>query len=158
MSEFNQNPVEIALEKLEEEFADLIGIPWSGRRYPGCYKIVQKYAQTRLGRSLKDFSGLYTSFMDDAVSEEDGVWIDRPTWGVDWDMSILQKSDLLLFKVYDTEMGDVEKFNKRAPNHGAVYLGVGFMLHQLWQEDSCIVRLDVHYRKCCVGIVRENAT
>ena len=158
MSEFNQNPVEIALEKLEEEFADLIGIPWSGRRYPGCYKIVQKYAQTRLGRSLKDFSGLYTSFMDDAVSEEDGVWIDRPTWGVDWDMSILQKSDLLLFKVYYTVMGDVVKFNKRAPNHGAVYLGDGFMLHQLWQEDSCIVRLDVHYRKCCVGIVRENAT
>ena len=159
MSEFNQNPVEIALEKLEEEFADLIGIPWSGRRYPGCYRIVQKYAQTRLGRSLKDFSGLYTSFMDDAVSEEDGVWIDRPTWGVDWDMSILQKSDLLLFKIYTEALGGgyADK-NGKSPNHGAIYLGDGWMLHQLWKTDSCIVRLDKHYRKCCVGIVRENAT
>ena len=57
MSIANENEREIRKRELEEEFADLIGLPWSGRRYPGCYGIVQKYAQTRLGRSLKDFSG-----------------------------------------------------------------------------------------------------
>ena len=159
MSELNQNPKEIALEKLNEEYKDLIGLPWPGRRYPGCYDVIQKYVQSRLGRSLKSFSGLYTSFTDDAVAEEDGLWISKPEWGEDWDMSILQKSDLLLFKIYTEALGGgyADK-NGRSPNHGAIYLGDGWMLHQLWKTDSCIVRLDKHYRKCCVGIVRENAT
>ena len=69
MSEFDQTPKEIAKEKLDEEYADLVGLPWPGRRYPGCYDVIQKYVQTRLGRSLKSFSGLYTSFTDDAVAE-----------------------------------------------------------------------------------------
>tara|TARA_B100001250_G_scaffold263403_1_gene226988 strand:- start:4715 stop:5194 length:480 start_codon:yes stop_codon:yes gene_type:complete len=159
VSEFNQNPLEIAQEKLEEEYKDLIGLPWIGRRYPGCYRIIQLYAESRLGRSLKDFSGLYTSFKDEAVAEENGLWISKPEWGEDWDMSILQKHDLLLFKIYTEALGGAysEKAG-RAPNHGGVYLGDGWMIHQLWQTDSCIVRLDEHYRKCCVGIVRENAT
>ena len=159
MSEFNQSPSEIAQEKLNEEYADLIGLSWPGRRYPGCYDVIQKYVQSRLGRSLKSFSGLYTSFTDDAVAEEDGLWISKPEWGEDWDTSILQKSDLLLFKIYTEALGGgyADK-NGKSPNHGAIYLGDGWMLHQLWQTDSCIVRLDKHYRKCCVGIVRENAT
>ena len=159
MSEFGKTYRELQKEQLESEYADLIGLPWPGRRYPGCYDIIQKYVQSRLGRSLKSFAGAYTSFTDDAVAEEDGLWISRPEWGEDWDMSILQKSDLLLFKIYTEALGGgyADK-NGKSPNHGAIYLGDGWMLHQLWKTDSCIVRLDKHYRKCCVGIVRENAT
>ena len=144
---------------LEEEYKDLIGLPWPGRRYPGCYDIIQKYVQSRLGRSLKSFSGLYTSFTDDAVAEEDGLWISKPEWGEDWDTSILQKNDLLLFKIYNEALGGgyADK-SGRAPNHGAIYLGDGFMLHQLWKTDSEVVELSRHYRICCVGVVRENAT
>ena len=124
MSELNQNPKEILLEKLNEEYKDLIGLPWPGRRYPGCYDVIQKYVQTRLGRSLKSFSGLYTSFTDDAVAEEDGLWITRPEWGEDWDTSILQKNDLLLFKIYNEALGGGYRDKSgRAPNHGAIYLG-----------------------------------
>ena len=144
---------------LEEEYKDLIGLPWPGRRYPGCYDVIQKYVQSRLGRSLKDFRGLYTSFKDEAVAEEDGLWISKPEWGEDWDTSILQKNDLLLFKIYNEALGGgyAEKAG-RAPNHGAIYLGDGFMLHQLWKTDSEVVELSRHYRICCVGVVRENAT
>ncbi len=87
------------------------------------------------------------------------VYLTEERWGEDWDTSILQKSDLLLFKIYTEALGGgyADK-SGRAPNHGAIYLGDGFMLHQLWQQDSCIVRLDRHYRKVCIGIVRENAT
>ena len=159
MSELNQNPKEILLEKLNEEYKDLIGLPWPGRRYPGCYDVIQKYVQTRLGRSLKSFSGLYTSFTDDAVAEEDGLWITRPEWGEDWDTSILQKNDLLLFKIYNEALGGGYRDKSgRAPNHGAIYLGDGFMIHQLWKTDSEVVALSRHYRICCVGVVRENAT
>ena len=159
MSELNQNPKEIALEKLNEEYKDLIGLPWPGRRYPGCYDVIQKYVQSRLGRSLKDFSGLYTSFKDEAVAEEDGLWITRPEWGEDWDTSILQKNDLLLFKIYNEALGGGYRDpNGRSPNHGAIYLGDGWMIHQLWKQDSEIVELSRHYRICCVGVVRENAT
>ena len=159
MSELNQSPKEILLEKLNEEYKDLIGLPWPGRRYPGCYDVIQKYVQTRLGRSLKSFSGLYTSFTDDAVAEEDGLWITRPEWGEDWDTSILQKNDLLLFKIYNEALGGGYRDKSgRAPNHGAIYLGDGFMIHQLWKQDSEVVELTRHYRICCVGVVRENAT
>ena len=159
MSEFGKTDKEILQEKLNEEFKDLIGLPWPGRRYPGCYDVIQKYVQTRLGRSLKSFSGLYTAFTDDAVAEEDGLWITKPEWGEDWDTSILQKNDLLLFKIYNEALGGgyAEKAG-RAPNHGAIYLGDGFMLHQLWKTDSEVVELSRHYRICCVGVVRENAT
>jgi len=155
----NQNPKEILLEKLNEEYKDLIGLPWPGRRYPGCYDVIQKYVQTRLGRSLKSFSGLYTSFKDEAVAEEDGLWITRPEWGEDWDTSILQKNDLLLFKIYNEALGGGYRDpDGRSPNHGAIYLGDGFMIHQLWKQDSEVVELSRHYRICCVGVVRENAT
>ncbi len=159
MSELNQNPREILQEKLNEEYKDLIGLPWPGRRYPGCYDVIQKYVQSRLGRSLKSFSGLYTSFKDEAVAEEDGLWITRPEWGEDWDTSILQKNDLLLFKIYNEALGGGYRDpNGRSPNHGAIYLGDGFMIHQLWKQDSEVVELSRHYRICCVGVVRENAT
>ena len=159
MSEFGKTYRELQKEQLESEYEDLIGRPWPGRRYPGCYDVIQKYVQTRLGRSLKDFSGLYTSFTDDAVAEEDGLWITRPEWGEDWDTSILQKNDLLLFKIYNEALGGGYRDKSgRAPNHGAIYLGDGFMLHQLWKTDSEVVELSRHYRICCVGVVRENAT
>jgi len=159
VSELNQNAREIALEKLNEEYKDLIGLPWPGRRYPGCYDVIQKYVQTRLGRSLKSFSGLYTAFTDDAVAEEDGLWIDRPEWGEEINMTLLKKNDLLLFKIYNEALGGgYRDKNGRAPNHGEIYLGDGWMLHQLWKTDSEVVELSRHYRICCVGIVRENAT
>ena len=159
MSEFGKTYRELQKEQLDSEYADLIGRPWPGRRYPGCYDVIQKYVQTRLGRSLKSFSGLYTSFTDDAVAEEDGLWITRPEWGEDWDTSILQKNDLLLFKIYNEALGGGYRDKSgRAPNHGAIYLGDGFMIHQLWKQDSEVVELTRHYRICCVGVVRENAT
>ena len=159
MSEFGKTYRELQKEQLDSEYADLIGRPWPGRRYPGCYDVIQKYVQTRLGRSLKSFSGLYTSFTDDAVAEEDGLWITRPEWGEDWDTSILQKNDLLLFKIYNEALGGGYRDKSgRAPNHGAIYLGNGFMIHQLWKQDSEVVELTRHYRICCVGVVRENAT
>ena len=159
MSEFGKTYRELQKEQLESEYEDLIGRPWPGRRYPGCYDVIQKYVQTRLGRSLKSFSGLYTSFTDDAVAEEDGLWITRPEWGEDWDTSILQKNDLLLFKIYNEALGGGYRDKSgRAPNHGAIYLGDGFMIHQLWKQDSEVVELTRHYRICCVGVVRENAT
>ena len=159
MSEFGKTYRELQKEQLDLEYEDLIGRPWPGRRYPGCYDVIQKYVQSRLGRSLKDFSGLYTAFKDEAVAEEDGLWITRPEWGEDWDTSILQKNDLLLFKIYNEALGGgyADK-SGRAPNHGAIYLGDGWMIHQLWKQDSEIVEMSRHYRICCVGVVRENAT
>ena len=77
----------------------------------------------------------------------------------DRDTSILQKNDLLLFKIYNEALGGGYRDKSgRAPNHGAIYLGDGFMIHQLWKQDSEVVELTRHYRICCVGVVRENAT
>ena len=54
---------------LEEQYKDLVGRPWPGRRYPGCYEVIQLYVKQEMGRELKSFAGLYTSFKDEAVAE-----------------------------------------------------------------------------------------
>ena len=79
------NERQLKKKALEEEFADLVGRPWPGRRYPGCYEVIQLYAKRELGRELKSFRGLYTSFKDEAVAEENGLWITKPVWGEDLD-------------------------------------------------------------------------
>ena len=149
---------------LEERYKDLVGRPWPGRRYPGCYEVIQLYVKQEMGRELKSFAGLYTSFKDEAVAEEDGLWITKPQWGEPLDFSVIKKNDLLLYKIYTDSLGGgySTKMEERAPNHGAIYLGDGFILHQVWQEKSSIVDLMSKgaylYQHSCVGIVRENAT
>ena len=149
---------------LETLHADLVGRPWPGRRYPGCYEVIQLYVKKELGRDLKNFSGLYTSFKDEAVAEENGLWISKPRWGEPLDFDVVRKNDLLLYKIYTDSLGGgySTKMEERAPNHGAIYLGDGFILHQVWQEKSSIVDLMSKgaylYQHSCVGIVRENAT
>tara|TARA_Y100001970_G_scaffold231635_1_gene287994 strand:+ start:1191 stop:1673 length:483 start_codon:yes stop_codon:yes gene_type:complete len=158
------NERQLKKKALEEEFADLVGRPWPGRRYPGCYEVIQLYAKRELGRDLKSFAGLYTSFKDEAVAEENGLWITKPQWGEPLDFSVIQKNDLLLYKIYTDSLGGgySTKMADRAPNHGAVYLGDGFILHQVWQQPSNIVDLlqkgSYLYQHSCVGVIRENAT
>tara|TARA_B100001113_G_scaffold21153_1_gene15593 strand:+ start:357 stop:839 length:483 start_codon:yes stop_codon:yes gene_type:complete len=158
------NERQLKKKALEEEFADLVGRPWPGRRYPGCYEVIQLYAKRELGRELKSFRGLYTSFKDEAVAEENGLWITKPVWGEPLDFNLIQKNDLLLYKIYTSELGGgySTKMADRAPNHGAVYLGDGFILHQVWQQPSNIVDLQNKnaylYQHSCVGVVRENTT
>tara|TARA_B100000287_G_scaffold80109_1_gene72534 strand:- start:6438 stop:6923 length:486 start_codon:yes stop_codon:yes gene_type:complete len=151
-------------QALEELHSDLVGRPWPGRRYPGCYEVIQLYAKKVLDRDLKNFSGLYTSFKDEAVAEENGLWITKPTWGEPLDFSVIQENDLLLYKIYTDDLGGgySAKLADRAPNHGAVYLGNKFILHQVWQEESRIDDL-THpscylYQTNCIGVVRENTT
>ena len=149
---------------LEEQYKDHVGRPWPGRRYPGCYEVIQLYVKQEMGRELKSFAGLYTSFKDEAVAEENGLWITKPQWREPLDFHVIKKNDLLLYKIYTDSLGGgySTKMADRAPNHGGIYLGDGFLLHQLWQENSSIIdmRRGVYkrYQTCCVGIVRENTT
>ena len=156
------NERQLKKKALEEEFADLIDRPWPGRRYPGCYEVIQLYVKKVLDRDLKNFSGLYTSFKDEAVAEEDGVWITKPVWGEPLDFDVIKKNDLLLYKIYSESLGGGYAVKDRSPNHGAIYLGDGFILHQVWQERSCIEDLMSKgayiYQTNCVGVVRENTT
>ena len=151
-------------QDLEEEYKDLIGRPWPGRRYPGCYEVIQKYVKMELDRDLKSFAGLYTSFKDEAVAEENGVWITKPQWGEPLDFSVIQKNDLLLYKIYSEALGGgySVKLKDRSPNHGAMYLGNKFILHQVWQEESRIDDLThascMLYQTSCVGVIRESTT
>ena len=149
---------------LEERYKDLVGRPWPGRRYRGCYEVIQLYVKQERGRELKSFAGLYTSFKVEAVAEENGLWITKPQWGEPLDFDVIKKNDLLLYKIYTDSLGGgySTKMAVRSSNLGGFYLGDGFLLHQLWQENSSIIdmRRGVYkrYQTCCVGIVRENTT
>ena len=149
---------------LEEQYKDLVGRPWPGRRYPGCYEVIQLYVKQEMGRELKSFAGLYTSFKDEAVAEENGLWITKPQWGEPLDFDVIKKNDLLLYKIYTDSLGGgySTKMADSAPNQGGIYLGDGFLLHQVWQQPSNIVDL-LHkgsylYQHSCVGVIRENTT
>ena len=58
---------------LQEEYKDLIGRPWTGRRIFGCYNIIRDYYRETRGRELADFNARKVySFTPEAIEEENG--------------------------------------------------------------------------------------
>ena len=152
---------------LRETYAHMLGKRWTGNRLFGCYEIIRDYYKEFLGRDLIDFNARKVyQFTDDAINESDGEWIYRKDWGCDdggIDLSILKKGDILLFKLYENPLGGGYSTPKnKAPNHGGVYLGDGFMLHHPYNGLSDIEDLlDTGvqaYQISCVGAIRGNTT
>ena len=42
---------------LREQYKDLLGLPWTGRRIYGCYEIIRKYYSVMYDDDLPDFNG-----------------------------------------------------------------------------------------------------
>ena len=152
---------------LRETYSHMLGKRWTGNRLFGCYEIIRDYYKEFLGRDLIDFNARKVyQFTDDAITESDGKWIYRKDWGCDdggIDLSILEKGDILLFRLYENPLGGGYSAPKnRAPNHGGVYLGDGFMLHHPYNGLSDIEDLlDTGvqaYQISCVGAIRGNTT
>ena len=152
---------------LRDTYAHLLGKRWTGNRLFGCYEIIRDYYREFLGRELIDFNARKVyAFTDDAINEEDGKWIYKKEWGMDdggVDFTILEKNDILLFRLYTNPLGGGYSAPKgRAPNHGGVYLGNGFMLHHPYGGLSDIEDLYdegvVAYQISCVGAIRGNTT
>ena len=161
------NQRELDYFDIREKYEHLLGKRWTGNRLFGCYEIIREYYKEFLGRDLIDFNARKVyQFTDDAINECDGKWIYRKDWGCDdggIDLSILQKGDILLFKLYENPLGGGYSTPKnKAPNHGGVYLGDGFMLHHPYSGLSDIEDLlDTGvqaYQISCVGAIRGNTT
>ena len=102
---------------------------------------------------------VYLAHRMEAIDEEGGVWVYRKDWGGDVDFSDLEQDDILLFRLYVTPLGGGYSAPKgRAPNHGGVYLGNGYMLHHPYNGLSDIDDLydpAFHiYQTACVGAIR----
>ena len=152
---------------LRETYSHMLGKRWTGNRLFGCYEIIRDYYKEFLGRDLIDFNARKVyQFTDDAINESDGKWIYRKDWGCDdggIDLSILEKGDILLFRLYENPLGGGYSAPKgRAPNHGGVYLGNGFMLHHPYRGQSQITDLKApgnsFYMETCVGAIRGKST
>ena len=152
---------------LRETYSHMLGKRWTGNRLFGCYEIIREWYKEYLGRDLIDFNARKVyQFTDDAINESDGTWIYKKDWGCDdggIDLSILEKGDILLFKLYENPLGGGYSTPKnKAPNHGGVYLGNGFMLHHPYNGLSDIEDLlDTGvqaYQISCVGAIRGNTT
>ena len=161
------NQRELDYFDIREKYEHLLGKRWTGNRLFGCYEIIREWYKEYLGRDLIDFNARKVyQFTDDAINESDGEWIYRKDWGCDdggIDLSILQKGDILLFKLYENPLGGGYSTPKnKAPNHGGVYLGNGFMLHHPYNGLSDIEDLlDTGvqaYQISCVGAIRGNTT
>ena len=94
---------------LRDTYAHLLGKRWTGNRLFGCYEIIREYYKEFLGRDLVDFNARKVyQFTDDAINESDGKCIYRKDWGCDdggIDLSILEKNDILLFRLYENPLG-----------------------------------------------------
>ncbi len=161
------NQRELDYFDIREKYQHLLGKRWTGNRLFGCYEIIREWYKEYLGRDLIDFNARKVyQFTDDAINESDGTWIYKKDWGCDdggIDLSILEKGDILLFKLYENPLGGGYSAPKnKAPNHGGVYLGNGFMLHHPYSGLSDIEDLlDTGvqaYQISCVGAIRGNAT
>jgi len=147
---------------INEQWKDLIGLPWTGRRIYGCYEIIRKYFKAKYGMKLIDFNkmGVF-AFTDEAIEESAAGWAYRKEWGDELDFDSLQAEDVLVFLLYTTPLGGAYSAPVgRAPNHGAVYLGNGFMLHHPYDGLSEIADLRLGasaiWRQSCVGAIRGN--
>ena len=118
---------------LREEYKDLLGLPWTGRRIYGCYEIIRKYWKHVHDDDLPDFNarGIIT-FTDEAIEEGGAEKLWESEWGEETDFSTLLPEDVILFRLYTNPLGGSYSAPRgRAPNHGGIYLGDGFMLQTL---------------------------
>ena len=158
------HPRESKLIALRERHSDLLGHKWTGNRLFGCYEIIRKYYRKELNRELIDFNARKVyAFTDDAISEEEGYWVYRKDWGGEVEFSVMLVYVILLFRVYSTGLGGgYSAPTGRAPNHGGVYLGDGFMLHHPYGGLSDVEDLFEDgvkiYQAACVGAIRGNTT
>lgn len=149
---------------LREEYKDLLDLPWTGRRMYGCYEIIRKYFKWKHDSDLIDFNarGVIT-FSDDAIEEGGAYKVMESEWGEDTDFTTLLTEDIIMFKLYVNPLGGAYSAPRGgAPNHGAVYLGDGYMLHHPYNGKS---RLDDLWRPSCkvwdtscVGAIRLKST
>lgn len=157
------NQREKTLIALRERYKHLLGHKWTGNRMFGCYEIIRKYYREEYGRELADFNArkIY-AFTKEAIEEEKAYWIYKKEWGGDVDFSEMEQDDVLLFRLYVTPLGGGYSAPKgRAPNHGGVYLGNGFMLHHpyngLSEIDDLFAPAYHIYQTACVGAIRSDA-
>lgn len=145
---------------LNEQWKDLLGLPWTGRRIYGCYEIIRKYWEYTHGRQLIDFNSRgIISFSDEAIEEGGAEWTYKKEWGDELDYTPLQFENILVFKLYTNPLGGSYSAPAgRAPNHGGVYLGNGFMLHHPYDDVSQLADLkdktSALWGMSCVGAIR----
>lgn len=149
---------------LREQYSDLIGIPWTGRRIYGCYEIIRKYYKYIHDDDLPDFNarGIIT-FTDEAIAEGGAEKLWESEWGEETDFSTVVAEDVLLFRLYTNPLGGSYSAPRgRAPNHGGIYLGNGFMLHHPYDAMSQIADLERQgnrvWNTSCIGAIRKKST
>ncbi len=152
------------MRDLREEYKDLLGLPWTGRRMFGCYEIIRKYYKWKYDNELIDFNarGVIT-FSDEAIEEGGAYKVMDCEWGEETDFSVLLPEDVILFRLYVNPLGGSYSAPRgRAPNHGGVYLGDGYMLHHPYGSKSQLA--DLMRPSCkvwdtsCVGAIRKKST
>ena len=149
---------------LREQYKDLIGLPWTGRRIYGCYEIIRKYFKYVHDEDLPDFNarGIIT-FTDEAIAEGGAEKLWESEWGEETDFSTLLPEDMILFRLYTNPLGGAYSAPRgRAPNHGGIYLGDGYMLHHPYDCTSMIVDLEKEgnhiWNTSCIGAIRRTST
>lgn len=149
---------------LREQYKDLLGLPWTGRRIYGCYEIIRKYYKYKYDDDLPDFNarGIIT-FTDEAIEEGGAEKLWESEWGEVTDWSGLQVDDVILFRLYVNPLGGSYSAPRgAAPNHGGIYLGDGFMLHHPYNSTSMIADLEKEgnriWNTSCIGAIRKKST
>jgi len=144
---------------LREEYKDLLDIPWEGKRLYGCYEIIRKYWEKVHDEKLIDFNSRgVIRFQEDAIAEQGAAWKFHKEWGEELDFSLLEKEDVLLFRLFTTPLGGNYSVPRgEAPNHGGIYLGDGWMLHHPYNDLSQLADLTDKYNKIycssCMGAI-----
>lgn len=150
-------------QQFNEQYEKYCNRKWVGPKSYSCYLMVKEFYRDEYGYNMRTPEQWHKlkifSFTDQSVLLEGGEYIYRKDWGDEMDFTQLQKDDILLFKLYDTPLGGGYSAPKdRAPNHGAIYLGDGHMLHHPYGEYSKITNLMLPgfnlYTTSCLGAVR----
>jgi|TARA_B100002019_G_scaffold137338_1_gene118343 hypothetical protein len=103
----------------EEEYSEFLGREWGGQRGGGCFRLLYDVGiALGIHECKEDYSFNHRAFLRDLWEDEGWEVFRESEMGEQFDLGDLKKWDVLLMNLGSNRL-----------NHGALYLGDGYILH-----------------------------
>ena len=133
------------LQRLSEEYSEFIGREWGGQRGGGCFRLLYDVGiALGIHECREDYSFNHRGFLRELWEGEGWTPIVTSEMGDEFNVDDLQKWDVLLMNLDSNRL-----------NHGALYLGDGYLLHHKAFDTSRIERVTPYIQQT-LCVIRKN--
>ena len=135
------------IDQYREEYAEYLGREWGGQKGGGCFKLLYDYGvNTGYHVCKEDYSLNQRAFLKSIWNDEGWSSIKTSEMGEEFTIEDLEKYDILLMNLDSNRL-----------NHGALYLGDGFVLHHKAFDVSRIEKVKPYIPQT-LYVIRKNVS